>query len=603
MDSTCATAAASNAPHTVASTTNSSTATPTPPPSLLDHLSSSLLSSSFPGSHSYSIHVVRSQPRRSHALFPWASNVHICKVFQQEVLVVVSENRGVTVGGVGDEKEYLPVMGLEAFIYTILSTSTSLVYISKIDTSGLSPSGYTPSRIVVSSFVEYVLKYPFHRMSRSRLFTFAKSHGQYLFPASKENEKKKVLDDKGLVRWWKATLAKAVKEVERTEEGKKRGKIGMWYLVPGMNRLESLPYVPDSQEGDGGSSTWVYGHPYRTLSSPLHPPSRSTTTQGMTAAAAGAEVAFWDQIPCFPDDPKARFFHSLTSSTIAPSGNENDYDDVMTSLGSATFASVALAKNQAEAIERERERERERLREGVLGGMEEWWERMGWRQECCSGVLTGFFCLANGEDEAEVKPELEEGKALNDEVEAEVETRVDGVKVSKDGMITSTTMTTASNPTATTSATPSTIRRLKKEDMTLPHATFIKLWSQFHNVDYAETIGLAPESGKMVSSVKKWDEDVERLVGATVVGAGGGALTGTEGEEEESARKERERSKKRYEKYVKRIVELKNPEMAVGQKRELEQQVKVPVVVNMLAPRKKKKVVAESENGPIPLVG
>ncbi|KDE07173.1 hypothetical protein MVLG_02574 [Microbotryum lychnidis-dioicae p1A1 Lamole] len=586
MNPTSASASAAASTEPATATTNATTPTTTSKitPSLLDHLTTSLLSSSFPGVHSYTIHVVRSQPRRSHALFPWASNVHSCKVFQQELLIVLSEKRGVEVGYQG-EKEFLPVMGLEAFIYTIPSTSTLLVYISKIDTSGLAPTAYTPTKIIVSSFVEYVLNFPFQAMRRCRVFTFAKSHGQYLFPGSKENEKKKVLDDKGLVRWWKATLGKAVKEVGKTEQGRKRGKVGMWYLVPGLSRLESLPYVPDPADAEGGTN-WIYGHPYRTLSSPLHPLSRSTTQ-----VTDAGEIAFWDHIPCFPDDPKARFFHSLTSSTIAPSGNENDYDDVMTSLGSATFASVALAKSQAEGIERERERERARLREGVMGGMEEWWERMGWRQECCSGVLTGFFCLANGEDLPEVETESEGNQASQEEVETEeVDGKIDGEH------LTATTTASALNPTASTTTTLSTTRRLKKEDMTLPHATFIKLWSQFHNVDYAEAIGLAPETGKMVASVRKWDEDVERLVVATV--AGGAVSKGEDAENEDSALRDSERTRKKYEKYVKRVVEVKNPELAVGQKRALEEQAQAPVVINMLAPRKKKKVVVGNPTVP-----
>ncbi|EGU13052.1 DUF1714 domain-containing protein [Rhodotorula toruloides ATCC 204091] len=418
------------------------------PPSLLDHLSSAL--ATVQGSHSYAVNVLRSQPRRSHALFPHASNAKIAKVWHEEVFVVVSEKREVVVsadgtvqgetnadGGEGvinasggetsaptgvasastdlppvastssatngsngtcetsqkTEQRYIPVAGLEASLYTIPSTSTSLLYISKVDTSGLSPpsSGPSPTRTLASSSISYFLYHPPHGSTRVRVHIFARAQGQYLFPGSVDNKGKKVLDDKGLIRWWKKTIEKAALEVQAAKDvDRPSAPLKLFYLVPGLSYLESLPYVPAATLSP--SIAWTYSHPYSALSSPLHPPA-SPSAHPLT-----------DHIPSFPDDPKSRFLHSLTSSSVSSSGTPGDYDDVFLSLASNTFATGQTPAQMLGDVERGLERERKRLIEGVPGGVEEWWERMAFRQECCAGQLVGFFVVAAGEPDLATLP-------------------------------------------------------------------------------------------------------------------------------------------------------------------------------------------------------
>ena len=280
------------------------------PPSLLEHLSQSL--AGFPGQQHLSLQVVRSQPRRSHALFPQASNIKT-KVYQEEVLVVLSQQIEVqippqvvepslaqtsskpavdpttapqtepststapiaTTSALASASEsaqsaaalapapvpasdaspslprvetrlaFVPIAAIEANIYTIPATSTSLVYISKVDTTGLATTAISPTRTLVDSFIQYHLIHPPHATQRVRIHVFASAQPQYLFPGSVENKAKHVLTDKQLLRWWKATISAAVTSpVVAGTVSATWPTPALFYLIPGLTHLESLPYVP-----------------------------------------------------------------------------------------------------------------------------------------------------------------------------------------------------------------------------------------------------------------------------------------------------------------------------------------------------------------------
>lgn len=400
--------------------------------SLLHTLQNSL--ASFPGAHTYTIQILRSQPRRSHALFPHATNLKT-KVWQEEVLVLLSEDTDVSVILEGVEtvsKASIPVFAIEASLYEIPSTSTTLLYISKVDTTGLSTTYPSPARTLTASFLAYHLLHPPHQSKRIRIHVFAKAQGQYLFPGSVDNKGKKVLDDKGLIRWWKGCISQAVtsKSVLALSNVPK-----LFYLIPGLSHTEALPYAPDDSSS---AAKWIYNHPYSTIPSPLFV--GDSTEKHWTVN---------DLVPAFPDDPKSRFLTSLTSSGVSATGEADDYDDVMNSLASATF----LGQNgRKEGVERERERERRRLT-CLEGGIEEFWERMAFRQECCSGVLVGFFVVAFENLSAPTKIDSEH------------------------------------HPTS------------------VPHAVFTSLWSQLHNVDYS-TLALE----KLSEIRTKWSEDFKSLI-------------------------------------------------------------------------------------------
>ena len=471
---------------------------------LLAHLESSL-STNFPGSHRYTLQLLRSQPRRSHALFPHATNLKT-KIWQEELLLILSER---SLGTDGKEDD-IPVFALEASNYTIPSTSTALLYISKVDTTGLSDSSLSPARTLTSAFLSYQLLHPPHAVNRIRIHIFAKAQGQYLFPGSVENKGKKVLDDKGLIRWWKGCISASAVAVGSGKEGEGKEGLRLFYLIPGLGESEALPYVPLDPRYPPSTVNWTYSHPYSLIPSPLYP--SSTAPENPTVN---------DLIPAFPDDPKSRFLTSLTSSSISASGEPDDYDDVILALASNAFTTGSSNVVRKEAVERARERERGRLIAGVPGGAEEWWERMAFRQECCSGVLVGFFVVVLDREPP--------------------------------------TPTSMSNTAPTPQAA------------SLPHPLFTKLWSQFHNVDYATT-ALA----NLPTIRKKWSEDLLALVSKDGyrVGTSNGASEGAEGDF--------------LRRFVERRFEVKNEGFLDSGKRE--RVVEEPIKVNLMVPRKKKKV-------------
>ncbi|KAI5480810.1 DNA damage response protein [Pseudohyphozyma bogoriensis] len=480
--------------------------------SLLDSLSTAL--STLPGKHSYSVQVVRSSPRRSHALFPHASN-QSTKIWQEEVLVLLSEAITTTDAAASTPTtRALPISAIEASIYTIPSTSTSLVYISKVDTTGLSKSAPSPTRPLVAAFVAHLLEHPPHATRRVRIHIFARAQGQYLFPGSVDNKGKRVLDDKGLIRWWKGTISKAINSIPPSTS-EPTTPTQLFYLVPGLSYTESLPYVPATP-----SPTWIYSHPYSQISSPLHLPSASSSPGPLH-----------DHIPNFPDDPKSRFITSLTSSPIPPAGSPDDYDEVIHALHQRSFTSGSSSTLAAslEALEKERARERTRLVDGIPGGVEEYWERLAFRQECCSGQLVGFFVVVR-------------------------DAPVDPLTIVKG--------------------------QPKPESMAVEHAVFTRLWSQFHNSDYSE-----PAVGTLEPAARKWERDVEAITSGE--GWVGEPAAEKEDEDEEKIRLKELRAKG-YKDEVKRVVDVDNPVAPGGEKRPLEEKPEEKKV-NVMVPRKKKK--------------
>ncbi|GAA6033450.1 hypothetical protein JCM8097_001402 [Rhodosporidiobolus ruineniae] len=480
----------------------------------------------------------------------------------------------------GEKHEaHIPIVAIEATLCTIPSSSSALVYVSKVDTTGLTPPSPSspssaqpaPTRLLVASFLAFHLLHPPSGAERVRIHIFARSQGQYLFPGSVENATKRVLDDKGLLRWWKGTVERAVKRVEEekaraaappqpasetaapatsilpapTPEATAVQQAGLrlFYLIPGLTHLESLPYVPPSPL-PGLVTPWTYTHPYASLSSPLHP-----------AHVPPAHVPLTDHLPAFPDDPKARFLSSLTSSTVSPSGTPGDWDDVHLALSSSTFTTGQAPGAKRAAVEADLERERKRLVEGVPGGVEEWWERMAFRQECCSGQLVGFFVVAAGE------PSPSSSTSSSASAVA----------------LPPAPPSPAKSSSARDSRDAREARDAKGEyPLALPPSLFTKLWSAFHNQDYA-----LPSLSKLTGAVERWRGDVERVARVEYDERAEGRREGEgEGEFEKTWREE-----------GMRVLEVEGPEVVAageggGVKRPAPVEEKK---VNVLAPRKRKK--------------
>jgi len=116
--------------------------------------------------------------------------------------ISLAENTTPAAGSSSTPRRVL-VVALQAYLYTIPSTSTSVLYISKVDTSGYSPSPLPLTRQLLVSFLGFHLD-PSTRPSRNvQVALFARSQSQYLFPNSAQAKGKRVSGGLRLCGWWK----------------------------------------------------------------------------------------------------------------------------------------------------------------------------------------------------------------------------------------------------------------------------------------------------------------------------------------------------------------------------------------------------------------
>lgn len=204
-----------------------------------------------------------------------------------------------------------------------------ILYVSKVDSTGF---GKTPSPISIA--VESIIEWS--KLSFKLdiwLHIFARAQNAYIFPNSEKNGKKRVLTDTQLQRWWKRTL----------DDLKPKSK---WLFLPGYTQDEATGIIRCD-------NNWIYSNPHQ------------STTELKDRKLSSL-------IPYFDDDPKSRFLDELANSTEALDGR-------------------ALKKPRKESTQEENaDYKREALDRTSI---EEFWERLGFRQECASGRVTGFFFL------------------------------------------------------------------------------------------------------------------------------------------------------------------------------------------------------------------
>lgn len=370
----------------------------------------------------------------------------------------MEKNRSTSESNNAEAERYVPVFGLETAIYTILSTSTSLLYVSKADTTGLllTPA---PSRVLTDAYLQYYLANPPHESSSLRIHVFARAQDQYLFPGSIENKGKRVLPDNVLCKWWREVLGDAA--IQAKEKGKAvNQEIGLYYLLGGFSLAESLAVLSRPSEPSASTAPrWQYGHPYAKVKPPLPVPDPS-------------KVTINDLIPAFQDDPKARQMTEWASSPIPYAGQDGDYDEIAEEIRKLESASPALCELRSREIEDQKTQERKNLTKDTERDIDGFWEVMGNRGECASGHVAGFFVVVS-----------ERTKFANED--------------KKDG-----------EPSRPHQDAPSTKHAMQAHPAALPHSTYIKLWSQIHNVNYASL-------EKAAEGYTKWKEDLRHATKRT----------------------------------------------------------------------------------------
>jgi regulator of Ty1 transposition protein 109 len=324
-----------------------------------------------PGNRTFHLHTIISVPRIHAGLFPHAHprpRGHL-----QDILVLLSEQEPGT-------DEHVFVTAIEVALYTISSTNSALLYVAKVDSTGQAQAP-SPTATLVRAFLAFYTNPMTRPIQASHLWihVFARSQTQYLFPNSADFEGKRVLSDIRLCAWWKKLLEETA-SVASAHTGSGGGKIHLSYLLPGMSELEAMQALRTSSASVSTSSqSWEYGQPF---SAPDIPPPCPPPSKG--------EAHLGHFIPYFEDDPKSRFLDDIAFTTDGPMPHSPakkrrklDPDD--------EEPDVTKASSQTEAS-----KSRGHHPQGELSkvSVSEYWERMGFRQECVQGAITGFFALA-----------------------------------------------------------------------------------------------------------------------------------------------------------------------------------------------------------------
>ncbi|KAJ3821865.1 DUF1714 domain-containing protein [Lentinula raphanica] len=337
-----------------------------------------------PGVREFHLHALVSSPRKHLSLFPFSKPK--CRSYLQDVLILLSEQ------STPDSPRIL-VTVIEACVYHVPSTSSIILYISKVDSTGqcTSPS---PTATLVRALLFYYADPTTRPIAAEHLWIqlFARAQSQYLFPNSADFSGKRPLGDIQLCGWWKRVFTDVALQLE--SRGKRSDApmvIRLFYILPGYNEIEaehSLKPVNASRPVTH-SYQWTYGHPYSQTEIPLPCPRNDLDTEKTRNLGCF--------IPSFDDDPKSRFMDEIAYTT-GPEGIKSPPRKRARATSSTSHGEDHRAvSNDGDDDDERRDghNEKDDRPLGELGkvSVDEFWERMSFRQECVAGAVTGFFAL------------------------------------------------------------------------------------------------------------------------------------------------------------------------------------------------------------------
>ncbi len=239
--------------------------------------------------------------------------------------------------------QHVLVLGLEIYLYT--TAFSTAIFVAKADSTGYlhlqpTPQRFSPIRAVTVAFLNFLVEHRRRPSKQLVINLFARAQSQYLFPGSAKNNKKHILDDGGLIKWWCRVLDPLLEVRAEDDPTANRDRVHGYLVVPGLDDYETRAFVPRTEHA---IRNWSLGHPLELIS----PYTKNAANYGNVPPRC--------LIPTYPDDPKARFLEELEESTS----------------------------------------EKAKL----LGGwktpktLDQFWEMMAFRQECSSGRMTGFVWL------------------------------------------------------------------------------------------------------------------------------------------------------------------------------------------------------------------
>ncbi|KAI6005393.1 histone acetylation protein-domain-containing protein [Pisolithus marmoratus] len=329
------------------------------------HLRDALLASlaNLPGSREFHLHVLVSSPRK-----------HSNLTYLQDILILLSEQAS-------PDARRLFVSAIEASVYHIPSTSSAIVYVSKVDSTGQAAAP-SPTSTLVRAFLSYYANPSTRPLSVDHLWVhlFARAQSQYLFPNSAEFSGKRPLTDVKLCAWWKRQLTSVAEELPNAETLSTR----LYYMLPSLGELEASHLLGHASCTSASSVTWVYGHPYSQVDVPL---------PGVSNRHTGSAPHIGQIIPWFDDDPKARFIDEIAYTTEADGVKSPERKRPRITDGLRVVEEEAQDKvvDKKNAHSQKEEQATKALRKVSVS---EFWERMSFRQECIAGAITGFFVMA-----------------------------------------------------------------------------------------------------------------------------------------------------------------------------------------------------------------
>lgn len=452
------------------------------------------------------------KPFRTYTLFPHALDPTIA-IMRTDYLIMLAErfedprpveNRS------SQPKTTVPVFALEASLYTITTTAVQLLYVSKIDTTGLAPLPAPAGQLTIaflSHFLHYLPKSI--RSLRIHIFARAAREGQYLFPCSAENLPggtgdgpkfnsklstspgalagkkttvgKRILDDQQLVKWWHRILSKLVIAYDPVDQ--LRNRLDCFYILPGFDYQESLQVLPVPDEI---RSIWNYGHPYNKISNPFSSNSTNPSIHHDLTTDRKRGSLLSELIPAFNDDPKARFLHSIGNCSTNPSGEPGDWDD-------------AIVERSSNSLENDRNRERLKINQI---SPDEFWDRMGGRQECCDGRVSAFFVIG-------LTPSTTNSMPDASSVPSQAQKNHDSSRVVSHNPETDRGAPVPSNLAACDHSL-SNRDEAPKPLVGISRNIWVSLWSKIHNKDYSKL-----ESSSVGYS--SWVEDVKSSIDSAIL--------------------------------------------------------------------------------------
>jgi regulator of Ty1 transposition protein 109 len=337
------------------------------------------------------IDVIQSGHRRlteTTHVFPYTDVRH--RILESRILVTVT---GQATGNMTqDEQAPLLLSALEARVYTLPNKATTMVYISKVDSSGYSalPARYKPPAItscLTRSFLRYYLSQQTRPTPRVFCHLFARAQKQYLFANSSDGGEKKVLSGLGLCKWWRNVFERVATELQQettagTQDVESPDRIQLQCWLPGAEPAEAKNMMGSTGDSSASHLTWSYNPPFGdTQATPMYNPEDTVR-----------QLAYL--IPRFEDDPKARYLDELVisragkaSATLRREGANKEAEP------------QASTERTSKALQQKKKDDQAKLRQEAALSLQnikpgDFWATLAGRQDCSPGDQTGFIGLA-----------------------------------------------------------------------------------------------------------------------------------------------------------------------------------------------------------------